>query len=118
MRNDQKGTVPCPVPACGETCRVYQFADRSSAPQHRRKAGKFYIDCAEHGRLGFDGSAWIQEHVLAHITWSNDEAKKAASAPAPAASAQAGARPAPKQPALPALQTQTRGDVRNWWELL
>jgi hypothetical protein len=71
---------------CEERCEVRKFATRAVTDAGRRKAGKFYIDCPRCGRLGWDGNAAIQEHVLESITWASDTAKdspsEAATAPA------------------------------------
>lgn len=57
-----------------------KFQPRHATDAGRRKAGKFYFDCPTHGRFGFDGNAAMQEHVLEHITWSDESARAAAGA--------------------------------------
>lgn len=139
-RNSPVGTCPCPIDAA-HVCDVFQFAARAKTDTARRKAGKFYLDCRSgHGRLGFDGSAWIQEHVLETITWHKDlnadppPSQTSSSAGRPATTAQSSAEPsappsaAPSRsseqsapakgaPASQSKQTQTNTPAkRPWWE--
>ncbi len=71
-KNEPVGSCPCPVDPAHRAA-VHQFATRAKSDEARRKAGKFYLTCPEHGKLGLDASAWIQEHVLASITWAKDD---------------------------------------------
>ncbi len=97
--NPAAGTVPCPIPGCSCTAEVRQFAQRAQTDAGKRKAGKFYIDCPEHGRLGFDGAKWIQEHVLEKITWAKDAAPPDASHETRAAAQGAGPQGSARTPA-------------------
>lgn len=142
--NPTVGTVPCPIGGCTETCTVRKFRHRAVTDAGRRNAGKFYIDCTVHGRMGFDGKAAIQEHVLEHIAWSEGQEPITPKAPA-RADVGAGSRgteaaprslPAPVKKAAPSggatssgmssgkqtpTQTQTAPAApkkRPWWENL
>lgn len=131
-RNQPVGTCPCPIDPA-HTCDVYQFASRAKTDTARRKGGKFYIDCrGGHGRLGFDGSSWVQEHVLDHITWSKDRpTDTSATQQAPAQEAGGVRKPVNGAPGRKApsgraaassagkhtdSQTQTRPQERHWWD--
>lgn len=97
------GTVPCPVADCKHACPVRKFQQLASDDRFRRKAGKFFFDCATHGRFGFDGNAAMQEHVLEHITWSEGQQPNTpkAAASADVSSGNRGTEAAPRS--LPAV---------------
>lgn len=140
--NPTVGTVPCPL---GEahTCEVHRFRQTAATDARRRKAGKFYLRCAVHGRIGFDCDPWIQEWVLERITWSDESARLAvvddggaklrqaiaaaqapskSSSPRSPPSSSAAARPAARPASTStgkqtATQTQTTPAAkRPWWE--
>lgn len=91
MKNPTIGSCPCPMKDCAERGDVRKFAPRHTRDTGRRLAGKLYMDCPKHGRLGSDGrlSDWILE---------NAKLTSAADAPPPPA------RPEPPKPPAPAAQ--------------
>lgn len=134
--NPSIGTAPCPVSGCSAACTVHKFERRAASDDRQRKAGKLYLRCPAHGRIGFDGDAWVQEWVLERITWAEGEQPitPKAAAPADASSGSRGTEAAPRS--LPAgvkkpapsgaakssgtstgKQTQTAPAAkRPWWE--
>jgi len=64
-KNKQIGTCPCPVRDCARVVPVYRYRERGESPvsvANRRFAGKLYVACQDHGRMG-DGAA-LQEFIL------------------------------------------------------
>lgn len=125
-RNPLRGTVPCPIGGCSLVCEVRQFKHQTTTDNGRRKAGKFYFDCREHGRFGFDGAPAMQEYVLERIQWAEGQGEQGASAsssePAPPRE-QPKPPPAPVKPA-PISSGASRATApvparkKAWWEHL
>ncbi len=107
--NPTIGTVPCPIPKCARSCDVRKFAPRHTRDTGKRRAGKMYFDCPDHGRFGFDARPALQEYILEHgkIEGATREEQRAevqrAAEPIdvktpPAPAAQPAAAPAPAKP--------------------
>lgn len=88
--NPTIGTCPCPVPKCSYVCEVRKFLNRSTRDTGHRFAGKLYLICPAHGRLGMDARQGMQDYIL-------DNAKINAAAELPPDPA-----PAPVVPTTPA----------------
>jgi hypothetical protein len=76
---------------------VLKFNERAKSDAQRRFAGKLYLRCVDHGRIGGDGRKAIQEYILDNeaTTWRSGS-KPAGGEPAP------GVEPAAVKPAAPA----------------
>lgn len=112
-RNPAIGTCPCPVPKCGEPCEVRKFQNRSTRDTGHRFAGRLYLICPKHGRLGMDAKDAMQDYILEHARMFNAEEK----APAPAAVAPPAAAPKPAPPAPPAAAAEKpkpRAGLADW----
>lgn len=116
-KNPPIGTCPCPIPKCSETCEVRRFKSGHTKDTQRRYAGKWYLVCPAHGRLGMDGRQAFQDWIADNAHMHNAEELRAAAepaaatpapakpaatpAPAAAPAAPASSSSAPKQPATP-----------------
>jgi hypothetical protein len=103
--NPSIGTCPCPHRGCSEVGQVKKFAHRSTTDQGRRNAGKLYMDCPTHGRIGFDGKQGTQDYILEHATLEGHAPpapKKSAPPPAPSAPAPVAKRETAAPPSAPA----------------
>ncbi len=95
------GSCPCPIAGCARTADVLKFRERATSDTQRRFGGKLYLRCQDHGRIGADGSAAVQEWILNHkeIKWRSERSPGAAPVEPPAPSS---AAPAPAaKPAVP-----------------
>jgi len=66
-KNQSIGTCPCPVRDCARVVPVYRYRERGESPvsvANRRFAGKLYLTCPDHGRMG--EGAGMQEYILEH----------------------------------------------------
>ena len=106
--NPAIGSVPCPVAGCGEACEIKKFRHTATRDTGKRLAGRLYIDCPTHGRLGFDGRQAMQDYILEKGTiWGEHERAPASEpaakpAPAPIAAPAPSAKPQPQPAAKPA----------------
>ena len=80
-KNEAIGECPCPVAGCTLTASVHKFRARQNELQ-RRLAGKLYLCCAVHGRLGADGAAEMQEIILRGATIWDRPGERAGQGPA------------------------------------
>jgi hypothetical protein len=65
--NPSVGTVQCPIKGCEVACSVHRFRARTNA-SNSRFAGRFYLVCEHHGRIGGDPKdsatqAYIEKHA-------------------------------------------------------
>lgn len=101
--NPAIGDCPCPVTGCGLRAEVKKFERRAALDTGTRMAGRLYLICPTHGRLGADGREAMQDFILENATiWDDRHAPEPA--PAPDASSSAPPRPpspAPKPPPAP-----------------
>lgn len=114
-KNQPIGSCPCPVSKCAESAQVFRFRTMHTRDTQRRYAGKLYLICPQHGRLGMDGQKAMQDFILDNARMfdppraapAETPAATPAAAPAPAAAKPAPA-PAPQaKPATPAPKTET-----------
>lgn len=99
-KNQPIGSVTCPIKDCNEKCDVFRYRERGAEPRsiaNRRFAGKLYVRCARHGRIGGDPSDdATQDYILNNAKFSAPPiAEKAASssATAPSSSANGNGKP-------------------------
>lgn len=105
-RNDTIGRVRCPMSGCTELADVRKFAPRHARDTGRRLAGKLYLDCKRHGRLGVDGR--MNEWILENAELSAEAAQASPPSPAPA-SAPAAPRPHSDPPRSSSTSSSARG---------
>lgn len=115
-RNQAIGECPCPTRDCVETAAVFKFAGTQEAGK-TRFAGKLYLRCPTHGRLGADGAAGMQEFILENAKiWDEGNKAARASAPEKAAPSLVQSRSAPQptpQPSPPPAPVKRR----DLWDL-
>lgn len=111
VKNSAIGTCPCPVKNCEATCEVKKFQHRSTRDTGVRYAGKLYLICPEHGRLGMDGLKAMQEFILAHAKIPNRDDLAAPPAPPPAPSS----TPAPPVREERAASPPAPARKTDWW---
>lgn len=115
--NEPIGTCPCPIPKCDESCAVKRFQARHTKDTGKRYAGKLYLICKLHGRLGMDGAQGMQDYIIdnGHLFNADELKPKAEAAPAPATAAAAPIAPA-KPTAAPAAaeQPKPRSGFADW----
>jgi len=66
-KNEAIGEVECPHKDCTATAKVYRFRPRA-AGRKTVFTGKHYCECPNHGRIGADGNATINEYILENAT--------------------------------------------------
>ena len=77
--NNPIGECPCPFSGCAHKARVMKFQMRALTDTKKRFAGKLFLVCPEHGRLGLDGKIAFQNYVLEHAKiWGNEKPGDAA----------------------------------------
>jgi hypothetical protein len=94
--NPSIGTCPCPMRDCKRTAEVKKFQHKAVTDGRRRKAGKLYLDCPDHGRVGFDGREAMQEWILENAAIEGlERAPASSSTPASSSSTPSAPKPAP-----------------------
>lgn len=99
--NPSIGTAPCPIAECGQVCQVKKFAHRATKDLQRRFAGRLYLDCPDHGRIGADGRPGMQEYILTRGTIHGEEPPPAPKAAEPTEPKAAPNTPQPRAAAAP-----------------
>lgn len=113
---DPIGSCPCPVSGCAKRAAVKRFECRATSDAQRRHAGKLYLVCPDHGRLGVDGRSAMQEYILNHqgTTWTSEPAAAEETAtPTPKPAPVKAEAPTPEPPKKPAETPKAKG-----WGLL
>jgi hypothetical protein len=87
LANAAIGKVACPIKGCDQTdCCVYRFKERGEGTlsvANRRFAGKVYMRCSEHGRLGGDASDQkMQDYILSNAQMAGPGAGESPAKPA------------------------------------